>query len=98
MARDNVEIYKDQTLAVESLLNHHSEFDPALDPQFTITESEVFAAVFQPDWSKYNDDYRQAYSHLMTNEPGLMDRAQQVFKKFLEAHGIAPVDLELTIP
>ncbi|MBI4948352.1 hypothetical protein HY844_02250 [Candidatus Berkelbacteria bacterium] len=95
MTSAGAETYKAQTLAVESLLEHHPEFDPATDPGFSSEERHVFSEVFQPDWSQYKDDYRQVYDHFINHEPESMRQAQAVLKKFFLAHGVDPAGYEL---
>ncbi|MEK7171171.1 MAG: hypothetical protein AAB774_02605 [Patescibacteria group bacterium] len=97
MAKNDVEIYKAQTLAVESLLDHHPEFDPATNAGFSEHERSVFTDVFQPDWDKFGDDYHQVFEHLLTKEPRKLEEAQTVLQKFFRAHGVDPTDLELSL-
>ena len=95
LAKNDIEIYKAQTRALASLLDHHPEFDPATDAEFSEHERMVFADVFQPDWDKYGDDYHQVFEHLLTKEFRKLQEAQLVLQKFFRAHGVDPTGLEL---
>lgn len=95
MSMSEMDTYKDQTVAVECLLGYHPEFDPANDSSFDERECQAFRMVFQPDWDRYDNDYREAYRRLKAESPELFDLAQRVLKRFFRAHGVNPKGLEL---
>lgn len=95
MQEDDVTIYKNQTLAIESLLDHHPEFAIELDSSFTADEAQVFQRVFSPNWEEFEDDYRKAYAFFLGEGSDLLQPARAILKRWCVAHGVNPADLRL---
>lgn len=83
------EMYKQQTLVVESLLTHHPEFDPAVDRSFSSIEAALFREFFQPKWEEFQDDYRLVFEHFASQRPADLAVAQDVLRKWCVVHGVS---------
>ena len=89
-----LDLYRRQTLFIESLLEAHPEFDPNLDSRFTVCESQIVHGAFMPDWD-HERNYKTKFLKLQRESPQLLDLAELLLIRFCEIHGVDSSSLTL---
>ncbi|MCC7102429.1 MAG: hypothetical protein IT206_05040 [Fimbriimonadaceae bacterium] len=84
--------YERITLAVESLIAHHPEFNPQESDAYSAEERKAFQEVWLPDWDSVSGTYRDHFDWLYVKHPDLIKIANEALGKFAEIHGVSDLN------